>query len=191
VVPRVLLKRGRRRRISLEVHKVEDTVGDGGKNRQQHSYEECIVRILAPESKDEHRESLRRLKAKLRSQDNEDEDVSDEVSTSGHSVALSTTTGHDEFYYGANADLTTQDGWCVKYRFPVSALLIKGSKKRSVVVEIAYGRRRDVREIIFDSLEDAYSVSPPDLTSPDVTACFFAHTSAMDLTVRNNVESRN
>jgi hypothetical protein len=167
------------------VHRVEDTVGDSGKNRQQHSYEECIVRILAPESKDEHRESLRRLKAKLRNQDSEDEDVSDEVSTSGHSVALSTTTGHDEFYYGANADLTTQDGWCVKYRFPVSALSIKGSRKRSVVVEIAFGRRRDVREIIFDSLEDAYSVSS------DVTLCVFAHTSVMYLTVRNNVESRN
>jgi hypothetical protein len=165
VVPRALLKRGRRRRISLEVHKVESAVGDTGKN-QQHSYEECIVRILAPESKEEHRESLRRLKAKLKNQHHED-DVSDEVSMSGHSVAVSTTTGHDDFFYGTNADLTTQDGWCVKYRFPVNALSIKGSRKRSLVVEIVLGRRRDVREIIFDSLEDAESVS-----TFTVYACF-------------------
>jgi hypothetical protein len=148
VVPRAILKRGRRRRISLEVHKIEET---------RNSYEECIVRILVPASKEELRESLRRAKAKGRNDG--DDDGSDEASLSGQSVAFSTMTGLGEGLHGSEADLTTMEGWTVQYRFPVNALSIRGSRKRSLVVEITLGNRSDVREIIFDSVEDAESVS--------------------------------
>lgn len=151
-----MLKRGRRRRISIEVHKVESTVGNtGDPGTHHHSYEECIVRILAP-SPEEHRESIRRSRAK-RHQDG-GQDFSDDASTSGHSVAVSTMTGHDEFY-GSNADLMAMEGWHAKYRFPIKALAIKGSRKHSLVVEITLGRRKDTREIIFDTLEEADEVS--------------------------------
>lgn len=169
MVPRALLKRGRRRRISIEVHRVESAVKETSETHlHHHSFEECIVRILAP-SAEEHRESVRRSRAK-RQQDGV-EDFSDEASMSGHSVAVSTVAGHDEYDYGTNADLMTMEGWHAKYRFPIKALQIKGSRKRSLMVEITLGRRKNVREIIFDTLEDADKVSSLISTPKSLSLC--------------------
>ena len=43
-------------------------------------------------------------------------------------------------------------GWRPKYCFPIRHLVIKGTRRTSVVVEITLGKKKEVREIVFDTV---------------------------------------
>lgn len=147
MVPRMVHKSGRRRIISIEVQRVRQA---GFTGDTQHDVERCLVRVLVPATKEKYRQSKRR--GRSRRHDDEGSVAShsvegDDTSTSGISTVLP-----GEFMDTSPTEL---EGWKAKYRFPVSKISIKSTHRRSVDVQMDLGKRKDVREIIFDTQEDA------------------------------------
>lgn len=128
-----MIKRRKYRRIAVEVHRVPVSATQW--------YEECVVRILEPSSV----EARRRLRQRHRHEVVDEEESVEDDSTSTAGVPV-------EFLDGSNP---AGSDWKAKYRFPVKAVSVKGSFKTTVVVDIRLGRIHQIRELIFDSVDEA------------------------------------
>jgi hypothetical protein len=159
-------KRHRRRKVSLEVHRVEIP---GKKENKDTSFEECIVRVLDPESVEVHKAAQRRGQMRRKEHDhtnacvtvgaasttsgppttNDMIDDDDDASTVGVPA--------DFLDYGlSNFALPDYDkGWKAKYRFPLNALKIRGTHKTGVQIDVDLGKHRETRELIFDNIEES------------------------------------
>ncbi|KAG7350839.1 C2 domain containing protein [Nitzschia inconspicua] len=168
IVPRVFNRYKNRRLVSIEVHSVtpylEDTDSKTG-NQEAHSYEECVVRVLAPASKELSRKFKREAFVKLRKHegsameydgsgnaikdepymddDDDDMSVSDD---SMDSVQRAQVADHGGKEY---------EGWKPKYSFPVTGTTIRLQQKRTVHVLICFQNVKQERDTIFDTIEDA------------------------------------
>jgi hypothetical protein len=143
-MPRLLNKKRRRRKISLEVHRTYRS--------PTKFYDECFVRVLEPATKAGRRAARRRARHRTSGQPEaslatidaeDDEDDGDEDST----VVPA------EYLDGARDEENTGiEGWRAKYRFPISGLKVKNTYKDAVIVAILLGKLKQTRELIFDSV---------------------------------------
>ena len=157
LIPKALTKRRRRRKVSIEVHKI--IVEDGQQQQQQQqqpvrSYEECIIRVLNPPAPPPRSPASggggggggpRRL--------TDDDLMSDDDDAS----TTTTTTGVSPEYLSQGQYVTANyEGWKLKWRFPVNAMTIKGWHRSKVIVQIRLGSAKvQLRELIFDSVSQA------------------------------------
>jgi hypothetical protein len=161
LIPRAFTKRKRRRKISIEVHRVfvgespsrerqqhqplrdrdgglaafgsdsRRRIADGRRDEPRRSYEECIIRVLNP--------PLPSTGTLL------DDGDDDDSSTLGISVS-------PEFLSQGHYVTADYHGWKLKWRFPVSAMSVKGWHGSKVIVQIRLGSAKvQLRELIFDS----------------------------------------
>lgn len=179
LVPRVLQKGRRRRLLSIEVHRVHATVGQHTQKKSSAGhgaavsdgvYEECVLRVFVPVSTEEKRAAKKRAKAKRRAEREgatasqvaaiEDvevsllEDADDDESTVNISPEFMDT-GAEVRISEHGADGGTTEKMKAKYRFPIKAIRIKSTHKKSVMVEATLGKKAETREIIFDTTEDS------------------------------------
>lgn len=54
-----------------------------------------------------------------------------------------------------SSSATTTQGWKAKYRFPIKTVSVKSTRHHSVTIEINLGKERQVREIIFDTVQQS------------------------------------
>jgi hypothetical protein len=148
VIPKALTKRRRRRKVSIEVHRI--LVEDGQQHNQQRSYEECIIRVLNPPAPTSPRSPSGASGGGARRKLTEDDPMSDDDDAS-------TTTGVSPEYLSQGQYVTANyEGWKLKWRFPVNAMTIKGWHRSKVIVQIRLGSAKvQLRELIFDSVSDA------------------------------------
>jgi hypothetical protein len=155
LLPRILQKGRQRRIVSIEIHRVTSIV-------TQRSYEECRIRVLTPS-----KEAKRNRNARKRHPHGEDEtndagaDDDDEESIytlspefidQGDAIGNSSTSSTPS---GAAKDDPMYPGWRPKYSFPIRHLVIKGTRRSIVTVEITLGKKKEVREIVFDTIPTA------------------------------------
>lgn len=154
-------KRRRRRRISLEVHRVEIP---GKTKKKDTSFEECIVRVLDPESRNELIAAKKRGQIRRKEHDHDNACVTVGAASiiSGPPSTIedddeSTVVPPDFLDAGSgNFELPDYDkGWKAKYRFPIHALKIKGTHKTGVHVNVDLGKHKESRELIFDNIEES------------------------------------
>jgi hypothetical protein len=154
VIPKALTKRRRRRKVSIEVHRILVEDGQPHSNQQQHnqqrSYEECIIRVLNPPAPSSPRSPSGASGGGNRRKLTEDDLMSDDDDAS-------TTTGVSPEYLSQGQYVTANyEGWKLKWRFPVNAMTIKGWHRSKVIVQIRLGSAKvQLRELIFDSVSDA------------------------------------
>jgi hypothetical protein len=128
------------------------------------TYEECIVRILYP-----HRQTKKKKKNQPKTtlhppspgddDDDDDHDNDDDESIVTISPEFIDTApshnnptendGNDD-----DDDRSMYPGWRAKYRFPIRALVVKGTRRNTMTVEIVLGKKKEVREILFDSIPE-------------------------------------
>jgi len=113
--------------------------------------EECIVRFLDPVSDEERRVAELRAETK--------DEAASVLSTAGDGDDKSTAAGVPAEYLDATSTqyvLANYDkGWKAKYRFPLKAISIKGTHKTGVLLQIEMKSSKQVRELVFDSQEEA------------------------------------
>ena len=143
-MPRVLSSH-RRRKVSVEVHRVHAHGHEG-------SFEECIVRLLNPVKR--RKGESRRLASKRYHDDrhnngrdgHEDDDDDDE----------STIAPFDASYQESSNYATPEyTGWIEKYRIPIRHVVIKGTSRTGVFVQVTLGRVKQTRQFIFDTIAEA------------------------------------
>lgn len=145
MVPRVFSKHRRRRKIAIEIRRVDGV-------------EECIVRVLDPATKADRIAAKKRAKEKLKKLAGQSvpvvvDDEDDEASVG----SMSTADGVPVEFRDSGTPSYDESGWVAKYRFPVRTLSIKGTQKTGVFVQIDLGKRKQIRELIFDSVQESES----------------------------------
>jgi hypothetical protein len=151
-VPRLLHAHRRRRKISIEVHIVHTNKDDKISKKDGAFYEECIVRVLDPANEKEKISAYKRAKSKNKQHSNGN-DQSSVTEDFGDDTSVSP--GYLDNGSSAFVSSDVYMGWKTKYRFPIRCISIKGTHKTSVMVEITLDKTKEVRELIFDSLEEA------------------------------------
>jgi hypothetical protein len=158
-------KRRRRRRVSLEVHRVE--IPGKKKNDKDTSFEECIIRVLDPENQEELNAAKKRGQMRRKEHDHDNACVTvgaAAITSSPPSVNndfedddASTVVPPDFLDVGSgNFALPDYDkGWKAKYRFPIAALKIRGTHKTGVHINVDLGKHKETRELIFDNIEES------------------------------------
>lgn len=134
-------KHRRRRKIAIEIHRVDGV-------------EECIVRVLDPASKADRIAAKKRAKEKLKKL-GESVPVVDDEDDEGSVGSMSTADGVPVEFRDTGSPSYDEKGWVAKYRFPVRTLSIKGTQKTGVFVQIDLGKRKQIRELIFDSVQES------------------------------------
>lgn len=124
-------------------------------------YEEAIVRVLEPVTK-EAKEALKKrtqqrpkivdvLDPNANSHDDDDEDDDDQ--------SIETAQVPNEFLDDGSTNYAQLGrdikGWKAKYRLPLKALSIKAHFKKDVVVHMSLGKAFQIRQLVFDSVEEA------------------------------------
>lgn len=143
MVPRVFNKHSRRRKIAIEIHRVDGV-------------EECIIRVLDPATKADRIAARKRAKEKLKKMSGQSVPVVvDEEDDEASVGSMSTADGVPDEFRDTGTPSYDEKGWTAKYRFPVRTLSIKGTKKTGVFVQIDLGKRRQIRELIFDSVQES------------------------------------
>lgn len=160
VIPKALTKRRRRRKVSIEVHRI--FVEDGGQLhsqntqqlQQQRSYEECIIRVLNPPAPSSPRSPSGRGRDGGQRRKLTEEDL---LSDDDDASITTTTTGVSPEYLSQGQYVNANyEGWKLKWRFPVNAMTIKGWHRSKVIVQIRLGSAKvQLRELIFDSVAEA------------------------------------
>lgn len=135
----------RLRKISIEVHRLKAPGKEG-------TYEECIIRVLEPVSK----QVAKAAKAAHK------EHLKQSLATDGPSVGTddeaSVVDVPSEYRVQQNDYLAAPDfdkGWKAKYRFPLSCISVKGTSRTAILVQITLGHVSHRRKLIFDTLEEA------------------------------------
>jgi hypothetical protein len=143
----------RRRRVVIEVHLVPAAKDEANKKKTDGAtfYEECIVRVLDPANAEERVAALNAYKKAKKNQIHDFRDV--DVDDFADDTSVSPSYLHSESTHFTSCK--SLDGWKQKYRFPISAISIKGTHKASVIVEISLDKAKETRELIFDSGSDA------------------------------------
>lgn len=107
------------------------------------AFEECIVRLFAPVK--EKNKAKSKPSSSFKNDDDDDDDVSTVVPR--------------EFMDFVDAGPTFTDNtgtrWTARYRIPLKAISIKGTRKKGIWVEISLKASKQVRELIFDTQEEA------------------------------------
>jgi hypothetical protein len=157
-------KRRRRRRISLEVHSVEIP---GKTKKKDTAFEECIVRVLDPESQEELNAAKKRGQLRRKEHDHNNACV-----TVGAASIVSGPPSTNDVYEDDDASTVVppdfldvgssqfalpdyDKGWKAKYRFPIHTLKIKGTHKTGVHINVDLGKHKETRELIFDNIEES------------------------------------
>jgi len=157
----VLQKNRRRRKLSVEVHRVKaptsSVVGQSSKKGNLLSYEECIVRVLDPDTPEERRSANKRAKERRRQVGSGQVSSVASVASADSDDDESTVVPMEFLDHGSqHFALPEYDkGWKAKYRFPIRHLTIKGTHRTGVIVNIDLGKVKQTRELIFDTLDEA------------------------------------
>ena len=133
-----MIKFHHRRKISIEVH-------------QRDGVEEAIVRVLDPESKQERRAFNRRAR-QLRRQVGR---AAADDSAAEDSSSVASTVVPPEFSVQNYASPDFDKGWVAKYSIPFRAIAVKGTRKTGVWIQVTMGEKKELREVIFDTMEDS------------------------------------
>lgn len=153
MVPRVLELKRRRRRISIEVHLVQANQNEGSTDQNKELfYEECVARISDPEKpKGNHMFGFPKgfKSATKKNDDNYSVAVDDDYDD----TSLAAEFADEETSIFENTEVNK--GWKTKYRVPISCVALKGTQKTTVTVEVSLSSKREVRELIFDTVEEA------------------------------------
>lgn len=151
MLPRILQKGRQRRIVSIEIHRVTSIV-------TQRSYDECIIRVLFP-TKATKRKRAHRHQGEEEN-DDPDPDPDDEesiytVSPEFMDAGRGDATNNSTLSTAAANDDPMYPGWRPKYSFPIRHIVVKGTRRTSVVVELTLGKKKEVREIVFESTQQA------------------------------------
>eukprot|EP00537_Pseudo-nitzschia_pungens_P003533 CAMPEP_0172372246 /NCGR_PEP_ID=MMETSP1060-20121228/46652_1 /TAXON_ID=37318 /ORGANISM="Pseudo-nitzschia pungens, Strain cf. cingulata" /LENGTH=1198 /DNA_ID=CAMNT_0013098153 /DNA_START=437 /DNA_END=4033 /DNA_ORIENTATION=+ len=184
VVPRVMNQHKSRRLCSMEIHRVTPVALNGipepgtqSKNGAEnsapgtHSYQECIIRVLVPATKELNRkfrnEALKNIihtgsarssalthvgstrdvfKTTENGYDYDDETLHSSSNVNEEQSRYEQLADHGGKHY---------DGWKPKYSFPLGGLYIKSKHKKTVDILISVDDFKQDRELIFDNLADA------------------------------------
>jgi hypothetical protein len=144
------LKGGRRRRISVEVHRIyspSESHPTFPKSDTRPAFDECVIRILVPAPGNALSGSVSTV---TRGHGSKLDEYDNDESTVMPSDFLDD--GSERF---ANADDHDQRDWKAKYRFPIKALTITNTHKSTVSLDILLGSAKQHREIIFETDTDA------------------------------------
>jgi C2 domain len=150
LLPRILQKGRQRRIVSIEIHRITSIV-------TQHSYEECLIRVLSPSKEGKRHRAAKNTKHHQNDEDDDHDDLDADDDESIYTVSPEfldhgDTTGYSTAPTGTAKDDPMYPGWRPKYCFQIRHLVIKGTRRNSVVVEITLGKKKEVREIVFESL---------------------------------------
>jgi C2 domain len=135
----------------IEVHLVHAGNCEAKKTSEGAFYEECIVRVLDPANAEERAAVYNAYRKGKNSKQPDFHDFGADDFADDTSVSPS-------YLHSESSNFTTSEslaGWKQKYRFPISAISIKGTHKASVIVEITLDRAKETRELIFDSGAEA------------------------------------
>jgi hypothetical protein len=157
-------KRRRRRRISLEVHRVE--IPGKKKDKKDTTFEECIVRVLDPENQEELNAAKKRGQMRHKEHDHANNCVmvgaaatySGPPSTNDFEDDDASTVVPPDFLDVGSGNFALPEydkGWKAKYRFPIHALKIRGTHKTGVHILVDLGKHKETRELIFDNIEES------------------------------------
>ncbi len=180
VVPRLMVKHKHRRKCSLEIHRVtplesEDTEeeGEDGQNarRRMHSYHECVVRILVPQTRELSRKakldalkdmannntknsldtftSVRQIRFDDTDFNLDDDDGSVDTTSSSSSTASTKYPLLDD--HGGRE----YEGWKPRYSLQMHGIFIRGQHKKTVTILISFTEFKQERDLIFDTTDDA------------------------------------
>lgn len=156
MIPKALSHK-RLRKISIEVHRLRaGPAAPGNGDKDDGTYEECLVRFLQPADKETKRAAKQAFKQHHHAGGTavsvSHSTVNDDPSVAGVPAEyLATNTNADYF-----AEPDFDKGWQAKYRFPVKCLSIKGTSKAGVYVRIDLGpAAKHTRQLIFDSPDEA------------------------------------
>jgi hypothetical protein len=162
-------KRRRRRRISLEVHRVEIPGKKKSKKDTTFDFEECIVRVLDPDNQEELNAARKRGQMRRKEHDHanncvtigEASPISGPPSTNDFEdddASVASTVVPPDFLDVGSGNYALPDydkGWKAKYRFQIHALKIRGTHKTGVHIDVDLGKHKETRELIFDNIEEA------------------------------------
>jgi hypothetical protein len=115
------------------------------------------VRVLDAASAEEHRAAKRRAKQRHGHVDHDEDETSlnEHIDDDDGSVQSSVV----DPLFRPNAMYTSPDefekGWVAKYTIPLRSISIKGTHKKGVLIQVATGDKKQVRELIFDTMEDS------------------------------------
>jgi hypothetical protein len=152
----------------VEVHRV--TVTSGNSAKETATFEECIARVLDPANKEELQAAKKRGKERYRAHDSTNASVTVGTSSIAASNVVHASVVDDDDVSVASSVMPANfldadsahfalpaydKGWKAKYRFPISALLVKGTHKTAVLVHLNLGKVTQLRELIFDNHEEA------------------------------------
>lgn len=168
MIPKALSHK-RLRKISIEVHRLQQS----SRNKRQNDnssgyYEECLVRVLEPANKQvkkaakaEYKESHKHhhfgagaahsTATSLVSGGMNQASVADDTSVAG--VPAEFRGGGDNDDHFTHEAL---EGWKAKYRYPIKCMSIKGTHKTGVFIRVELGHAaKHTRELIFDTTMQA------------------------------------
>ena len=196
VVPHFVNRHKHRRRCSIEIHRVtpvgleEEKNGNengndndnGNENddaQEPDSYEECVVRLLVPATRELNRkvrnEALRHLMHKGPAPSSADTHVGSRRDLHASSVARgdgdvvdnytndddddddSTVNSYSRFYQLADHGGKHYDEWAPKYSIPMHGLYVRSTNKKAVSILVSFDDFKQERELIFDTTGDAKS----------------------------------
>jgi hypothetical protein len=160
-------KRRRRRRISLEVHRVE--IPGKKKSKKDTTFEECIVRVLDPDNQETLNAAKKRGQMRHKEHDHANNCVTIGAATTNSGppstndfedddASVASTVVPPDFLDVGSGNFALPDydkGWKAKYRFPIHALKIKGTHKTGVHINVDLGKHKETRELIFDNIEES------------------------------------
>jgi hypothetical protein len=114
-------------------------------------YEECIMRVLEPATSELKKAAIRRFKDRMRGSPGHHDDPTESHNDDDDDTA---TVVPNEFLDTHASPMDA--GWKAKYRFPLSALQVKGLHNNTgVYIQISLDKSKQVRELVFDTREDA------------------------------------
>jgi len=147
-------KHRRRRKVSIEVHRVQNVTGI-------ELEVECIVRFFDPISDEERRAAEMRAKTKLLRHLQDEAAAASVLSTAGDGDDKSPTAARVPTAQYLDATSTTpyvlanyDKGWKTKYIFPLKDITIIGTHMTGVLLLIEMNTT-ELRELVFDSQEEA------------------------------------
>ena len=132
LAPSRIASRRRRRKISIEVHRI-----DGSASGHKGTYEECIVRVLVPIQKSHHASATIHSRVQHASQDRHVEyHPNDQHNGDDEDEDFTVTPINSKDRTTTNFESPDFRGWEEKYRTPVRNVIIKGSHRSSVALQV-------------------------------------------------------
>ena len=159
MIPHFLNKFSKRRKLSIEVHRVTPSAalqksGKGGK--EDRSYEECVVRVLVNADKQVSKENRKQALDKRRKSGKGSQImVSDGASILDDSSAVDDASIAGMSHLADDGGGMHFEGWVPRYKIPCTDITIKHQHNQSVYVLVQIQKKKQERELIFDSFGEA------------------------------------